>query len=68
MTEPKSGLSGLELKDTVRLRWTLRDIKSQRTKFMPVSPDDLKVLIGMGLVEMRDDVPVVTPAGDAEIS
>ncbi|MGA7482796.1 MAG: hypothetical protein WBW26_13040 [Bradyrhizobium sp.] len=68
MTEPKSGLAGLELKDTVRLRWTLHDIKSQRTKLMPVSPDDLKILIDMGLVEMRNDVPVVTPAGDAEIS
>lgn len=68
MTEPKSGLAGLKLKDTVRLRWTLRDIKSQRTKLMPVSPDDLKILIDMGLVKMREDVPVVTPAGDAEIS
>jgi hypothetical protein len=68
MTEPKTGLASLELKDAVRLRWTLHDIKSQRTEIVPVSPDDLRILIDMGLVEMRDDAPVVTRAGDAEMS
>ena len=68
MTEPKSGLANLDLKDAVRLRWTLHDIKSQRTEIVPVSPDDLRTLIEMGLVEMRDGVAVVLPAGDAEIS
>jgi hypothetical protein len=67
MTEPKTGLASLELKDAVRLRWTLHDIKSKRTEIVPVSPDDLRILIDMALVEMRDDVPVITPAGDAEI-
>jgi hypothetical protein len=28
----------------------------------------LRILIDMGLMEMRDDVPVVTPVGDDEIS
>jgi hypothetical protein len=68
MTEPKTGLASLELKDAVRLRWTLHDIKSQRMEIVPVSPDDLRILIYMGLVEMRGDVAVVTPAGDAEIN
>jgi hypothetical protein len=68
MTEPKTGLAGLELKDTVRLRWTLCDIKRKRTKIIPVSPDDLTILIHMGLVEMRGGVPIITPAGDAEIN
>jgi hypothetical protein len=68
MTEPKTGLAGLELKDAVRLRWTLCDIKSKRTEIIPVSADDLSILIDMGLVEMRGDVPAVTPAGDAEIN
>lgn len=27
MTEPKTGLAGLELKDAVPLRWVLQDIK-----------------------------------------
>jgi hypothetical protein len=68
MTEPKTGLASLELKDAVRLRWTLHDIKSQRTDRVPVSPEDLRTLINMGLVEMWDNVTVVTPAGDAEIN
>jgi hypothetical protein len=67
MTEPKTGLASLELKDAVCLRWTLHDIKSKHTEIVPVSPDDLRILIDMALVEMRDDVPVITPAGDAEI-
>jgi len=46
----------------------LHEIKSQRTELVPVSPDDLRILIEMGLVEMRDQGPVVTSAGDAEIS
>jgi hypothetical protein len=40
MTEPKTGLASLELKDAVRLRLTLHDIKSQRTEILPVSPDE----------------------------
>jgi hypothetical protein len=68
MTEPKPGLAGLELKDAVRLRWTLCDIKSKRTEIIPVSPNDLRILVDMGLVEMRGEAPIVTPAGDAEIN
>jgi hypothetical protein len=68
MTEPETGLASLELKDAVRLSWTLHDIKSQRTELVPVSPEDLRIPIDMGLVEMWNDVPVVTPAGDAEIN
>jgi hypothetical protein len=55
MTEPKPGLASLELKDAVRLRWTLHDIKSRRTEIVPVSPDDLRILIDLGLVEMQGD-------------
>ena len=52
----------------MRLRWTLHDIRSQRTEMVPVSSDDLRILIDLGLVEMRNDVPIITPAGDAEIN
>jgi hypothetical protein len=41
----------------------LRDIKGKRTKFMSVSPDDLRTLIEMGLIEMRDEVTVLTNEG-----
>jgi len=46
----------------IDLRWTLRDIKAKRTMF-PVDPDHLCTLIELGLVEMKDDIPVITNAG-----
>jgi hypothetical protein len=58
-----SPLAGIDLDTAIRLRWALRDIKARRTKLTPVNPDDLKTLIEMGLVEMRDDVPVLTNEG-----
>jgi hypothetical protein len=45
----------------------LRDIKSERTEFSPVSPDDLRTLIEMGLIEMQDDEPVLTNEGHRAI-
>jgi len=49
-------LDGLNLDTAIHLRWVLRDIKANRTKLSPVSPDDLQTLGEMGLVEMRDEV------------
>jgi hypothetical protein len=61
--QPDSPLAGLDLSTAIRLRWALRDIKSERTKLLPVSPDDLRTLIEMGLVEIKDEKPVLTDAG-----
>jgi hypothetical protein len=47
----------------IDLRWILRDIRAKRTNWWPVSDRDLRVLIEMGLVEMRDDVPTLTSVG-----
>jgi Protein of unknown function (DUF2934) len=58
--QPASPLAGLSLDRAIHLRWVLRDIKSERTEFSPVSPDDLRTLIEMGLIEMQDDEPVLT--------
>ena len=52
----------------VALRWVLRDIKSDRLKWSPVDQDDLRILIEMGLVEMRNDAAVLTDAGIRAIS
>src|SRR5438128_2332343 len=42
MTEqPDSALARLDLNTAIRLRWALRDIKANRTKLSPISPDDL---------------------------
>ena len=47
----------------IDLRWVLRDIRAKRTAWWPVGDRDLRVLIEMGLVEMREDVPVLTTLG-----
>jgi hypothetical protein len=60
--QPILPLSSLDLETAIRLRWALRDIKAKRTNLTPVSPSDLKTLIELGLVEMRDDAPVLTNA------
>jgi hypothetical protein len=60
-------LAGLSLDAAIHLRWVLRDIKGNRTKLSPVSLDELKTLIEMGLVEMRDEVPVLTNEGERAI-
>ena len=57
-------LAGLSLDTAIHLRWVLRDIKGKRTKLSPVSPDDLQTLIEMGLVEMRDELPLLTNEGE----
>jgi hypothetical protein len=67
MNEPKKGLASLGLDNAIRLRWALRDIKAKRLKFSPVNPNDLRTLIDMGYVEMKDDDPVVTSAGLQEM-
>ena len=57
--EPK----GLSPDRAIHLRWSLRDIDARRTKLSPVSPDDLKILLELGLVEMNVDGPALTPKG-----
>jgi hypothetical protein len=49
------------------LRWVLRDIKANRLNLSPVDQRDLLDLIDMGLVEIRNDVPLLTSAGDNAI-
>jgi hypothetical protein len=51
----------------VALRWVLRDIKNSRLKSSPVDQDDVRILIEMGLVEMRDSTPMLTNAGVSAI-
>jgi hypothetical protein len=68
MTDQRdSPFAGLTLDTKIHLRWVLRDIKGKRMKLSPVSPEDLKTLIEMGMVEMRDEVPVITDEGDRAI-
>jgi hypothetical protein len=65
MTDEDDHLAGIDR--AIRLRWMLRDIRAKRLKLSPISPDDLRMLIDMGLVELRDDIPVLTSDGDRAI-
>ena len=65
--QTSSPWAGLDLDTAIRLRWALRDIKAKRTKLTPVSPSDLKTLIEMGLIEMRDDALLLTNEGHQAI-
>ena len=47
--------------DAIELRWTLKDIAVQRS--MMINQQHLAQLIELGLVEMREDVPYLTVAG-----
>jgi hypothetical protein len=46
----------------VDLRWVLRDIRNRRLSSSEVQ-NDLEILIGFKLVEMRDGEPILTNAG-----
>ena len=67
MIEQKRGLNGFGLNNAIRLRWVLRDIKGNRLKLSPPHPNDLRILVDMGFVEIQNDVPVITSAGLREI-
>jgi hypothetical protein len=51
------------LERAIGLRWTLRDIQARRLKMSPVGDDELRVLTELGLIEVRDEGPVLTQAG-----
>jgi hypothetical protein len=63
IVEPGIYTARVDRDRAVALRWVLRDIKNRRLKWWPVNEHDLRTLIEMGLVEMRDDAPVLTNAG-----
>ena len=58
----------LSLERAIGLRWTLRDIQARRLKMSPVSDEDLNVLKDLGLIEVRDEGPVLTRAGIAALN
>jgi hypothetical protein len=67
MTDNSDPLAHFTLERAIALRWTLRDIKAKRTKLSPVSESDLRTLLELGLIEMRDDEPVLTNPGHAAL-
>ena len=47
--------------DAIDLRWTMKDIAARR--FWIINNAHVAKLIQLGLVEMREDTPVLTVAG-----
>jgi len=66
-TTQDNPLTDLTIERAIALRWTLRDIVAGRTKFLPLADADLRLLLEMGMVEMRDGEPKLTEAGFAVI-
>ncbi|QDW39978.1 hypothetical protein FFI89_024265 [Bradyrhizobium sp. KBS0727] len=58
----------LGLERAIGLRWTLRDIQARRLKMSPVSDEDMRILTDLGMIEVRDEGPVLTPAGTAVLN
>jgi hypothetical protein len=50
--------------DAIDLRWTLKDIKAKRTWL--INKDHLPKLVELGLVEIEEDIPYLTTAGERE--
>ena len=63
MTDESDPFRDLELQEAIDLRWTLRDIRAKRWKLSPIDAAHLEKLKSMGLVEIRNDDPVLTNAG-----
>jgi hypothetical protein len=63
MTDNETPFAHLSLERAIALRWTLRDIKAKRLKLSPVNETDLATLTELGLIEMRENAPVLTQAG-----
>jgi len=56
------------LERAIGLRWALRDIQARRLEMLPVGADDLRILVALGLIEVRDDGPILTQAGTAVLN
>ena len=63
IVEPDIYTARVDRHRAIALRWVLRDIKNNRLKWWPVRQHDLRDLIDLGLVELRDNAPLLTNAG-----
>jgi hypothetical protein len=63
LVEPDIDTAPADRERAIMLRWVLRDIKANRLRLSPVNQPDLRDLTDVGLVEIRNDIPVLTNAG-----
>ena len=62
MADKQNHFTQFDVERGIALRWALRDIKARRLK-SPVGDADIQTLTELGLVEVREDGPVLTQAG-----
>ena len=55
--------SVLDRAEAIDLRWSLRDIQARRWVHSPIKAAHMEKLFAMGLIEMRDELPVLTELG-----
>jgi hypothetical protein len=65
---PTSKLEDLPSDEAIHLRWSLRDIRARRWKMSPIKATHMEKLLEIGLIEMRDGIPVLTDAGLSAIA
>lgn len=68
IVEPDIYTSPGDRERAIAFRWVLRDVKANRLKLSPIDQQDLQDLIDMGLLELRNDAPVLTNAGVSAIT
>jgi len=67
IVEPDAYATPIDRNRAIALRWVLRDINGNRLKWSPVNQHDMRDLIDMGLVEVRNELPVLTNKGVSAI-
>jgi hypothetical protein len=63
MTEVDDPFRDLDRDEAIALRWSLRDISARRWILTPIKAAHMEKLLEMGLIEFRDEIPVLTDTG-----
>jgi hypothetical protein len=63
MTEHADPFRDLDQSQAIDLRWSLRDVCAKRWKMSPIKGARIGKLLSMGLIEFKDELPVLTNAG-----
>jgi len=54
--------------EATNLRWSLRDIRARRWVLTPIKAAHIDKLLAMGLIEFREEIPMLTDAGLSAIA
>jgi hypothetical protein len=56
-----------DFRNEIDLRWVLRNVRAKRFAFISCTPEEMRRIVEMGLVEMVGDRPRLTAAGFAKL-